>query len=154
MSFKPLSYSEYKKQQDLEDQEDLDEQKKIKESGTENLWNSLISFFGVKDSFADDTVGVSSCLKDEDCMNLDSYSSSGENLVYACPGSTCTKGTCVCGSNCKFDKYSGSCCQGLEEINGEQYCIENITRPKPFDMTAGPESLYSFEKFNAGRRPA
>jgi hypothetical protein len=78
-----------------------------------------------------DEMSVPSCLKDEDCMNLDEYESTGVHLVYACPGSKCTSGKCACSNGCQRDSYTGSCCQGFKEINGKKYCIENTARPEP-----------------------
>ncbi len=70
------------------------------------------------------------CTTNEDCMNLDSYRSKpGRPPVYSCPSATCVSGTCSCEPDCKFDSYSGVCCQGLETINGESYCVEDTSQP-------------------------
>lgn len=70
------------------------------------------------------------CTNDEDCKNIDSTSSSIEKgVVYSCPSATCNAGQCSCGSECKLDKYSGVCCQGLMKIGDITFCVENTSPP-------------------------
>jgi hypothetical protein len=70
------------------------------------------------------------CYSDEDCMNLDSFSSSPKKgLVYSCPKAKCVVGSCKCGPDCKKDPYSGMCCQGIKTIRGDAFCIENTAMP-------------------------
>lgn len=74
------------------------------------------------------------CVTNEDCMNLDSFSSSVNkgkiNMVYSCPSATCNDGVCNCGNDCSLDPYSGVCCQGLDKIGDDVYCIENTNPPE------------------------
>ncbi len=66
------------------------------------------------------------CTGDDDCMNMDSYRSSpGKDPVYSCPAAKCTGNTCICGSDCKLDPYLGICCQDLEVINKDVFCVED-----------------------------
>ncbi len=70
------------------------------------------------------------CYSDEDCMNLDSFSSGPKKgLVYSCPKAKCVTGSCQCGTTCKKDPYSGMCCQGIKTIRGDAFCIENTAMP-------------------------
>ncbi len=87
------------------------------------------------------------CLTDEDCKNPDSFSSTpGKNgkMVYSCPSATCSGGVCNCGSTCALDPYSGVCCQGLEKIGGEMYCVENTSQPLVTPTTNANEGIYWF----------
>ncbi len=66
------------------------------------------------------------CIGDDDCMNMDSYRSSpGKDPVYSCPVATCSGGTCICGPDCQLDPYSGVCCQDLEVIGNDVFCVED-----------------------------
>lgn len=77
-----------------------------------------------------DLANANFCYSDEDCMNLDSFSSGPKKgLVYSCPTAKCVTGSCQCGSTCKKDPYSGMCCQGLKTIRGDTFCIENTAMP-------------------------
>jgi hypothetical protein len=70
------------------------------------------------------------CTSNEDCMNMDSYRSTpGKPPVYSCPTATCSAGVCSCEPSCKLDPYSGVCCQALEKIGGESYCVESTGQP-------------------------
>jgi len=71
----------------------------------------------------------SSCYHDEDCMHLDEDKSTWSNLVYACPSAKCNEGTCQCGTGCMVDSYSGICCQGLEMIGSDSFCIMSTGQP-------------------------
>lgn len=70
------------------------------------------------------------CYSNEDCMNLDSRLSRPDKLVYSCPNARCvggspgTSGTCNC-VNCKLDPYSGKCCQGLEKVGNDIFCVNS-----------------------------
>lgn len=72
---------------------------------------------------------VNACYSDEDCMNPDSYSSTPDKLVYSCPTAKCKNSSCECGSTCKQDPYSGMCCQDVQNIRGDSFCIENTSIP-------------------------
>jgi hypothetical protein len=69
------------------------------------------------------------CSLDEDCMNLDPGLSNPNNLVYSCPKAKCLNNTCSCGSECQRDPYTGMCCQGIDIIRGDAFCIEHTERP-------------------------
>jgi hypothetical protein len=69
------------------------------------------------------------CSDDSECMNIDEFSSTPDNIVYSCPSAKCLNNQCSCGSSCKIDPYSGRCCQGLENIRGDTFCIENTAIP-------------------------
>ncbi len=84
------------------------------------------------------------CTSNEDCMNLDSFSSTPGNPVYSCPSATCNSGVCSCEPSCKLDKYSGTCCQGLEKIGSELYCIENTAKPTLSNKTELNDSFFWF----------
>ena len=71
-----------------------------------------------------------SCSHDEDCMHLDEDKSTWSNLVYACPNAKCNEGTCQCGSSCVLDSYSGICCQGIDIIGSDSFCIMSTESPQ------------------------
>lgn len=79
----------------------------------------------------DDPIYVknATCYTDDDCMNMDAFSSSPNKIVYSCPDAKCVSNSCTCGANCKKDPYSGTCCQGIETIRGDTFCIENTAIP-------------------------
>lgn len=69
---------------------------------------------------------TSTCCSNEDCMNMDSYRSKpGKSPVYSCPNATCAGGNCDCGTECKLDPYLGQCCQDLERIGTDIFCVED-----------------------------
>jgi hypothetical protein len=70
------------------------------------------------------------CTSNDDCMNMDSYRSKpGSDPVYSCPVATCSGGACECGSDCRLDPYSGVCCQDLEVIGNDVFCVESKNTP-------------------------
>jgi hypothetical protein len=76
------------------------------------------------------TMSSFKCTSDDDCMNMDAYRSKpGSSPVYSCPGAKCSGGSCNCGSDCKLDPYSGICCQGLEKIGQDIFCVESTGEP-------------------------
>ena len=87
-----------------------------------------------------------SCQTDDDCKHLDSYNSTPDNLVYMCPQAQCNSGKCNCGSSCKFDSYSGSCCQDLQQIGDISFCVNATKAPS----SKIPEPIMSGEPVNDG----
>ncbi len=77
-----------------------------------------------------------SCDNDEYCKNISSYKSEPGNVVYSCPDATCKAGMCDCGSGCKLDAYSGSCCQGLEKVGDIEFCVEITDAPNIVSTTS------------------
>lgn len=68
------------------------------------------------------------CTGDDDCMNMDSYRSKpGQAPVFSCPAAKCAGGDCICGSDCKLDPYLGVCCQDIEVIGNDVFCVEDRT---------------------------
>lgn len=83
----------------------------------------------LKDRFESERMA---CTDDLMCQNINSSKSEpGKPLVLTCPKAKCVAGTCDCGSKCKRDPYTGSCCKNvIKEIkNGvvDTYCIENYS---------------------------
>lgn len=87
-------------------------------------------------------MNMGGCRSDLDCQNPDAARStlgeigSDPNLVLSCPNAICEganekgNGTCKCGTGCILDKYSGTCCQDIINIRGDQFCIEYTEPPK------------------------
>jgi hypothetical protein len=69
------------------------------------------------------------CQDDEECQNLDEMNSTPDNLVYSCPTAKCIGNQCQCSPNCKKDPYTGMCCQGVQTIGSDSFCIENTATP-------------------------
>jgi hypothetical protein len=70
------------------------------------------------------------CTSNDDCMNMDSYRSKpGSAPVYSCPAATCSGGACECGTDCKNDPRVGYCCQDLEVIGEDVFCVESKDTP-------------------------
>ena len=77
-----------------------------------------------------------SCTDDLMCKNIDSKRSiPGQPPVLVCPDAKCQAGTCVCGSSCVKDPYTGICCSRLEKIESKTgndtttFCIEDTVKP-------------------------
>ena len=68
------------------------------------------------------------CSRDSDCMTIDENLSTPGNIIYSCPEAKCVGSTCQC-TNCVKDPYLGKCCQGLQTINGTQYCVQHTGIP-------------------------
>ena len=79
------------------------------------------------------------CSGDDDCMNMDSYRSKpGLDPVFSCPAAKCSGGDCICGPDCVLDPYLGVCCQDLEVINNDVFCVEDrhsVLKIKNDDLT-------------------
>ena len=56
------------------------------------------------------------CNDNEFCKNLDLYKSSPGKIVYRCPTSTCSAGTCNCASPCFRDFTTGTCVRPMDTI--------------------------------------
>jgi len=92
--------------------------------------NRLFSGMVVTHNVPSATSSDFKCTSTEDCMNMDSYRSKpGQDPVYSCPAAICSDGSCNCGSDCKLDPYSGTCCQDLEAIGTDVFCIESKNTP-------------------------
>lgn len=103
-------------------------------------------------------IAAPKCSNDMDCMNPYSYGSepgttcavvdgqlkcSPNQPVFSCPDAKCVDGSCVCGSKCKRDPYSGMCCQGFETIRGQTFCIEVTKSPSEPEPTSAIISSFS-----------
>lgn len=82
-----------------------------------------------KDNFESDRIA---CTDDLMCQNINSTKSEpGKPMVLTCPAARCIAGTCDCGSKCKRDPYTGTCCTRVikETKNGvvNTYCVENYS---------------------------
>jgi hypothetical protein len=71
------------------------------------------------------------CKTDEECQHLDSFHSTPNNPVFMCPTAKCSLGKCNCGTECKFDSYSGSCCQDLQTIGDISFCVSKANEGVP-----------------------
>lgn len=80
----------------------------------------------------------SSCRQDDDCKGINRKLSKPNNIVYNCPNATCTGNSCSCGSGCEYDTYSGKCCQGIDVIHGQRFCVERTKAPKTIAPTVAP----------------
>ena len=78
------------------------------------------------------------CADDQMCQTIDEYQSTPSNIVYACPSGKCISGQCSCGAGCVRDPR-GYCCQGLQTINGESFCVTNTAKPNI--VTKPPQKL-------------
>lgn len=66
------------------------------------------------------------CSDDLMCQNINSKKSTPGNIVLVCPDAKCSGGTCQCGKKCKKDQYTGMCCNDIEKVGSDTYCIENF----------------------------
>jgi hypothetical protein len=70
------------------------------------------------------------------CQNINSKKSTPDNIELACPGAKCVGGTCDCGKKCKKDPNSGICCNSIEIIRGDKFCVESFNGK--MDLTYAP----------------
>jgi hypothetical protein len=66
------------------------------------------------------------CSDDIMCQNINSKKSTPDNIVLVCPEAKCVGGTCQCGKKCKKDPYTGMCCNDIEKVGNDTYCVENF----------------------------
>lgn len=87
------------------------------------------------------------CSEDIDCQNPSSFASDpSKGLVLSCPSAKCVGQKCECGSDCQLDPYSQVCCQSLEVINGESYCVEHKDKIPPPPPAFGKDPIFYFNK--------
>lgn len=82
------------------------------------------------------------CDDDDDCRHLDLYNSTPRNPVYMCPDAKCTGEKCDCGASCKYDSYSGSCCQDIQVIGDLSFCVSNQQSRAPVPMNKDEIAFY------------
>jgi hypothetical protein len=70
------------------------------------------------------------CTDDLMCQNINANKSKTDKMVLTCPNAKCVGGTCDCGSNCERDPYTGICCNSIEKIGSDTFCIENFDGSK------------------------
>lgn len=72
---------------------------------------------------------MTSCTDDQFCKNIDHNNSTPGNLVYKCPTSTCSNGSCNCVGPCVKDTRTGICLMPYETLSPSESGVLPMPTP-------------------------